>query len=426
MGQGKFSAPRGTQDIFGENVKKWQYMERIARALCERYNIQEIRTPVFEHTEVFARENDASDMVNKEMYTFKDRGDRSLTLRPETTAGISRAFVEHKLYASGAGVQRLYSIGPSFRYERPQKGRMRIFHQFDIEVFSKADPYIDVETIMIGLDYLNELGITKYQVVVNTLGDKESQAAYRQTLVEYFEPHVETLCGDCQRRYTQNPLRILDCKIDHDHPAIVNAPKSQDSLNDVSKDYFDTVCNLLDEMNIDYRVDDKMVRGLDYYNHTVFEVVSTDPNAGAQSTIFAGGRYSQMVEYFGGPKTDAIGFAIGLERALLYAEMAEVSFDTLESIDIYGMPRDKDSCAFIFKAIQKLRHAGYSADMDYELRSMKAQFKTVDRSHAKVAIICGETELSNGELTLKNIETQEQRIVKEDELLNVIASWLGE
>lgn len=420
----KFVAPRGTQDIYGEQSKKWQSLERDARAIAAKYHIEEIRTPIFEHTEVFKRENDASDMVNKEMYTFIDKGDRSLTLRPEATAGISRAFVEHKLYATGKGVQRYFSIGPNFRYERPQKGRMRIFNQFNIEVFSEANPVVDVETIMIGLDYIQKLGIKDFQVVINTLGDKESQKAYRDRLTEYFKPYVDTLCADCKRRYTQNPLRILDCKVDGDKPEVVNAPKSRGSLNETSRVYFETVCSLLDSMHINYRVDDSMVRGLDYYNHTVFEVVSTDPNAGAQSTIFAGGRYSEMVEYFGGPKTDAIGFAIGLERALIYAEMSGTHFDTEDHIDVYGMPRDKESVLSIFKAIQALRHEGFICDFDHDVRSMKAQFKTVDRTHAKVVIICGENERANNQLTLKNIETQQQLQLSLEEGIETIKEWL--
>jgi len=259
-----FKAPRGTQDVFGEDVLKWQFLENKAREMCRRYHVSEMRTPVFEHTEVFDRGNDASDVVNKEMYTFEDRGGRSLTLKPEGTAGLIRAYTEHKLFAQGGGVQRYYYIAPNFRYERPQKGRMRIHHQFGVEFLGVESPYVDVEALFLGLDYLNSLGLKKYKVLINTLGDAESQEAYKKALRDHFKEDLPSLCDDCHRRYEQNPLRMLDCKKDKDHPSMQNAPSNDDYLNESSKEYFAKVLAILDAEGVEYEVDRRLVRGLDY------------------------------------------------------------------------------------------------------------------------------------------------------------------
>ena len=422
----KFKAPRGTQDVYGENMRTWKKIEEIARKNCELYNITEIKTPIFEHTEVFDRGNDASDVVNKEMYTFKDRGDRSLTLKPEGTAGVVRAFVEHKLYAQGAHTQKYFYVGPNFRYERPQKGRMRMHYQFGVEYFGEANPYSDVEAILLGLKVLNDLGINKYKLIINTLGDKESQDAYRKELVKHFEPYIDDLGDDNKRRFTQNPLRILDDKYYQDHEALINAPDNKDYLNETSKTYFEEVLSILDNEEINYEVDPKLVRGLDYYHHTVFEVVSTDEKAGAQSTIFAGGRYDHLVEYFGGPSVSAFGFGMGIERLMVFLESSNLDIKDEISLDVYGMPLDKTSNPLGFKATELIRNLGYEADADYSNRSMRAQFRMVDRTKAKVAMIIGEDEVKNNNVTLKNIETQEQVTIKLEEIENTLKGWLGE
>lgn len=421
----KLRAPRGTQDVYGDNMKIWKKIETVAREACERYNITEMKTPIFEHTEVFDRGNDASDVVNKEMYTFKDRGDRSLTLKPEGTAGVVRAYVEHKLYAQGGGVQKYFYISPNFRYERPQKGRMRMHTQFGVEYFGKANPYSDVEAILVGLGVLNELGLTQYKLVINTLGDKASQAAYREELVEHFRPFIDDMGDDNKRRFEQNPLRILDDKFYQDHEALITAPTNKNSLNESSKAYFDEVINILDAQGINYEVDPKLVRGLDYYHHTVFEVISTDPKAGAQSTIFAGGRYDHLVEYYGGPEVSAIGFGMGIERIMVYLETAEIDVVDEDSIDVYGMPLDKDAKNLVFKASQILRDAGYSVEADYEGRSMRAQFKMVDRTNAKVALLVGDEEYKNETVTLKDIKTQTQVTVPLSEMLEKMNEFIG-
>lgn len=422
----KLVAPRGTQDVFGENMRIWREIERVARLNCDLYHISEMKTPIFEHTEVFDRGNDASDVVNKEMYTFKDRGDRSLTLKPEGTAGVIRAYVEHKLYANGTNVQRYFYISPNFRYERPQKGRMRMHTQFGVEYIGDANPYLDVEAISLALKTLNDLGINQYKLVINTLGDAESQAAYREKLVEHFAPYIDDMGEDNKRRYQQNPLRILDDKYYQDHEGLITAPLNRASLNESSAEYFEKVCDILEKQEISFEVDPKLVRGLDYYHHTVFEIISTDPKAGAQSTICAGGRYDKLVEYYGGPSISAFGFGMGIERLMVYLETAEIKIGDEDTVDVFGMPLDESANDLVFKAMQVLRNEGYITDMDFNNRSMRAQFKLVDRYKAKISLLVGEDEVNNNILTLKNIETQEQVQVPFEELVNVVKNWIGE
>lgn len=426
----KYIAPRGTQDVYGAEARKWQKLEKIAREICDRYHIQEMRTPMYEHTEVFKRENDASDVVNKEMYTFviknRDGESPSLTLRPEGTAGVARAFVQHKLYATGGSFQKYFYIAPNFRYERPQKGRMRIHHQFGVELIGPISPMIDVEAISVGLSFLHEVGLKKFKLLVNTIGDAESQENYKVALREHFKPHLSTMCGDCNRRYEQNPLRMLDCKVDHDHVAVQTAPTNYAYLNETSREYFESLKTLLDAQGIAYEIDSRLVRGLDYYHHTVFEVVSTDEKAGAQSTIFGGGRYNHLIDYFGGPETGAVGLGIGLERLLILAEDSGIEFDTEDGVDVFGMPMGAASNNAVFAMIQSLRQEGYVCDMDVENKSFKAQFKLVDRNNAKIALLCGDDELEKGEFTLKNIETQEQIRVSANEVVTHVKAWLGE
>jgi len=421
----KLRAPRGTQDVFGENMRTWKRIEETARELCDLYHVSEIKTPIFEHTEVFDRGNDASDVVNKEMYTFEDRGGRSLTLKPEGTAGVVRAFVEHKLYAKGNEVQRYFYISPNFRYERPQKGRMRMHYQFGVEYFGDKNPYVDVEGMMLGLDVLNQLGLKDYKLVINTLGDQESQDTYRKELIKHFEPFIDELGEDNQRRFKQNPLRILDDKFYQDHIALKTAPTNRDSLNEESLSYFKKVCEILDTQGIDYEIDPKLVRGLDYYHHTVFEVISTDEKAGAQSTIFAGGRYDHLVKYYGGPDMSAFGFGMGLERIMVFLELAGIDLAQDDTLDVFVMPLDPLANDLGFETLMTLRNLGYVADMDFTNRSMRAQFKLVDRYKAKAAIILGDKEVEENVLTIKNIETQEQVSIKIEELDSLMEKWIG-
>lgn len=421
-----YQAPRGTNDILPSEIAKWHKVEEVIQQFTYLYNYKEIRTPIFEHTEVFKRGNDSSDMVNKEMYTFEDNGKRSLTLRPEGTAGVARAFVEHKLFASQDLPQKLYYVGPQFRYERPQKGRQRIFHQFGVEAIGAKNPLVDVETIALGWSIVQSLGLSDLKVLINTLGDDASRAAYRDALQAHFKDHLPTMCKDCERRYEQNPLRILDCKVDADHVALKSVPNLHDFLSSESKEYFTQVLSLLDELEIPYELDDRLVRGLDYYTHTVFEVVSINKNMGSQSTVFAGGRYDRLVEYFNGPSMSGIGFAMGIERLLLACEGEGIELVEKPSIDAYVLCLDKSVSNMAFQISTILRHSGYVTEMDYLQRSFKAQFKSVERMNATVVVMVGEQELANGTVKLKRISDQKQVEVKIQDIVEAMDSFVSE
>ena len=416
-----YQTPRGTYDILPSDIHKWHDVEAVIRRITSLYRYREIRTPYFEDTKVFKRENDSSDMVNKEMYTF-NMGSESYTLRPEGTAGVIRSFDQHKLYGSMEMPARLYYLGAMFRHERPQKGRQRQFTQFGVENIGAKTPEIDAETIALGYDIVKAMGISSIKVLINTLGDDESRAAYRQALKEHFAPHLDELCGDCQRRYEQNPLRILDCKVDHDKECMKNAPKLSDYLNEESSEYFRRVLACLDALGIPYEIDEHLVRGLDYYTHTVFEVVSTRPDSGAQATIFAGGRYDHFVEYYGGPEMSGIGFAIGLERLIALAEDEGYPFTEEGQCDVYviGLGNVGDS---VLKTLSMLRNAGYQCEGNLVKRSLKAQFKSADRMNAKYIVILGEDEVAQGTLNVKNSADKTQLTLKNEELLDQLKTW---
>src|SRR5690625_2040500 len=332
----EMKAPRGTTDILPKDAKKWQYVEDKIRKICDRYHYKEIRTPLFEHTEVFQRGvGDSTDIVQKEMYTFKDRGNRSLTLRPEGTAAVTRAFVQNKLYGDPNQPVKLYYFMQMFRYERPQQGRMRQLNQFGVEVLGSADPAIDAEVIDLAMTCYQELGLKSLKLVINSLGDQESRKNHRQALVGHFSPHHEELCKDCQLRLTQNPLRILDCKKDKDHPAMKTAPSILDYLNEESMQYFEKVKTYLTQMGIEYEVEKNLVRGLDYYNHTAFEIMSEAEGFGAITTLTGGGRYNGLTEELGGPDVPGIGFGMGLERLLMALEAENINIPVNEALDCY-------------------------------------------------------------------------------------------
>ena len=419
-----YQTPRGTYDILPEEIVKWHDVENVIREVTEKYRYREIRTPYFEDTKVFKRENDSSDMVNKEMYTF-EMGRDSYTLRPEGTAGVIRAFDQHKLYGSMEMPGRFYYIGAMFRHERPQKGRQRQFTQFGIENIGAKSPEIDAECIALGYDIVKKMGISSVKVCLNTLGDDESRAAYREALKKHFAPHLDELCSDCRRRYEQNPLRILDCKVDHDQECLQNAPVLSDYLNEESKAYFEQVLRCLDALGIPYEIDPRLVRGLDYYTHTVFEVVSTRPDSGAQATIFAGGRYDHFVSYYGGPDLSGIGFAIGLERLISLAEGEGHDFGGEPETDAYVIGLGNVGTA-VLKAVQELRHAGMVAEGNLVPRSLKAQFKSADRMQAKYIVIIGEDELKSGTVNIKRSADKVQITAGLDELVKKIREWEGE
>ena len=419
-----YQLPRGTQDVFGAAMEKWHYLEELIREFTTIYDYHEHRTPVFEHTEVYKRENDSSDLVNKEMYTFVDNGNRSLTLRPEGTAGVIRSYVENKLYTLADQPYKCYYLSPNFRYERPQKGRLRIHYQFGAEVIGEKNPLLDVELIALGYSFVKAVGLKDLKVLINSLGDELSRVNYRAALQSYFKPHLALLCEDCQRRYQQNPLRILDCKVDKESDVLRNAPRLADYLSTQSQEYFTAVLKGLASLKIPYEIDERLVRGLDYYADTVFEVVSVNPAMGSQATIFGGGRYDDLVAYFGGPPTSGIGFGMGLERLLVACESENISLPNNEGIDVYIMPLAKAYQEYALLLATQCRAAGYSCDMDYLGRSLKAQFKTVERKKAKIVIIIGEDEIKNSELTLKEISSQNSVKIKEEELIDKLDSWL--
>lgn len=422
-----YQIPRGTQDIYGEESWNWQQLEKLLRQFCYLYNFEEIRTPIFEHTNVFKRENDSSDMVNKEMYTFTPaNSSTSLTLRPEGTAGVVRSYVENKMFANPDLPVKLYYMGPMFRHERPQKGRLRMFNQFGVESLGLKNPYADVETMTMAYSILKALGLEDIKILLNTLGDDESRAAYREALKEYFAPYVKDLCADCQRRYEQNPLRLLDCKIDHDKECMKNAPKIQDYLNEESREYFETVKSLLDQMEIPYEVDDNLVRGLDYYTHTVFEIVSENKEMGAQSTLLAGGRYDNLIPYYGGPEQSGIGWALGEERLLLALEAEGIELPGRPELDTYVMVLDDDARGYAFDLLSMLRAYGYRSDMDMQKKSFKGQFKAADRAKAKTVLLIGGDEAKNNTVTLKYKAKNYQETIPADKLIETLDHLLEE
>lgn len=405
----KIKAPRGTMDILPEQAKKWQYIEKQFKSICQRYNYKEIRTPLFEHTELFQRSvGDTTDIVQKEMYEFKDRGGRSITLRPEGTAPVARAYVENKLYGDPKQPHKLFYFMQMFRYERPQQGRMRQLNQFGVEVLGSKDPAIDAEVIDLAMTCYKELGLTSLKLVINSLGDEESRAQYRKALVEHFTPHKEELCKDCQTRLEQNPLRVLDCKTDSEHPAMKKAPSILDYLNEESRSYFDKVKSYLTTIGVDYEIDPNLVRGLDYYNHTAFEIMSEAEGFGAITTLAGGGRYNGLVEELGGPSTPGIGFGMGIERLLLALEAENISLPLTNQLDYYMVTMGERADVESFRIIHYLRKHGIQVDKDYQGRKPKAQFKAANRLNVRYVLVLGDEELDKEIINLKDMETGEQ------------------
>lgn len=414
-----YQTVKGTYDILPDDLKAYEDLEDSFRLLLELYGYKLMKTPVFEYTGVFKKENDTSDMVTKEMYTFSPNEKDSLTLRPEGTAGIIRSVIQNKLYASNELPLKLAYIEEMFRHERPQKGRQRQFTQMGVECLGDKSPLIDAEVIALGYNFIKLVGLKDIKVLINSLGDSESRLAYKDALKNYFKDYKDQLCYDCQNRFDKNPLRILDCKVDHDKDFMKNAPKMSDYLSDSAKQYFAKLKMYLDELNIPYVVDDKLVRGLDYYTDTVFEVVSTNNEAGSQATIFAGGRYDNLVEELGGPSLSGIGFAIGLERLLIMARAEDVMCEIEDGVDCYLIDVSGGS-PYALKIAEELRNNFYSCVANLYERSMKSQFKSADRIKATYTLIVGEDELNNNTVTIKDNITKEQINVPYIELINTL------
>ncbi|ERJ12700.1 histidine--tRNA ligase [Haloplasma contractile] len=420
-----YQAPRGTYDILPSDITKWHYLEAIINDVTNQFNYKEIRTPIFESSDLFTRSvGETTDIVSKEMYNFEDKKGRNMTLRPEGTAGVVRAYVQNKLYADANTLSKLYYVGPMFRYERAQKGRQRQFTQFGVEAIGSLNPAVDAEVIALAVEIIKRLGLKEIKVAINSLGDTDSRVQFREALINHFKGEIDSFCSDCQKRIESNPLRILDCKKDRSHPLMVSAPKTIDFLNEESKQFFDTVINYLDALNIDYIVDTNLVRGLDYYNHTVFEVMSNVKGFGAQTTLVGGGRYNGLVQDIGGPDQPGIGFAFGMERLILAMEAEDVEIQNNDDIDIYVVALGDVAHDYAFTLQHKLRENGIKVEKDYFSRKIKSQFKQADKLNATYTVVIGDDEIKNDQFTIKNMKTGNQKEISSNGIINYIKSNL--
>ena len=408
------SAVRGTRDILPGDVERWQQVETVARQVCERYGYVELRTPVIEREELFAKgTGESTDIVQKEMYAFTDKGGERVTLRPEATPGMVRAFVEHALEQS-LPVPKLYTLGPMFRYERPQKGRYRQFHQLNVEVFGVADPSVDAEVIEMACTLVAALGIAGSDLVINSVGCAACRPAFSDALLKALGEDVGQLCGDCQRRAATNPLRIFDCKVPADQPIIDALPHSVDYACDACREHFDAVQGYLRSYGLPFRVSHRLVRGLDYYTRTTFELLSSQ--LGAQNALLGGGRYDGLVKRLGGPDRPAIGFAAGLERLVLALPDGAGAAGN----DVFVVAIGEEARAAAFGLARALRAGGLRTLVDYESRSAKAQLKRADRAGARHVVIVGGDELARGEVTVKTMATGEQEAVARERVVEAL------
>ncbi len=415
---------KGTHDIINEEATMYVHIEYLCRFVSSLYGFKEIRTPIIEHTNLFQRSvGESSDIVNKEMYTFMDKGGRSLTLRPEMTAGVMRSIVSNKLYANADLPLKYCYAGPCFRYERPQAGRYRQFHQFGVEAVGVSSFYHDLEVLLLGKAIFDALFIKDITIKINTLGDEQTRTNYKKALKEYFAKYIDNMCEDCKRRYEINPLRILDCKVEEDKKIIANAPKIRDYLSDEARAYFDSIVKELDALKINYEIDDNLVRGLDYYTGLVFEYHSlSNSSLGA---IGGGGHYNNLLKEVGGPDLEGVGLSLGLER--LVECFKNLKFESHPvGPDFYVISSNEESKQFGFSVAETLRNNGYDVDMNYENKSFKSQFKLASKCAAKFAIILGEEELNKGEIKVKNLKTQEQTYIKIEDMPVVLNDMLNE
>ena len=407
--------PKGTKDVLPKDSYKWQYIEKIARQVADDFNAGEIRTPTFEHTEVFLRGvGETTDIVNKEMYTFTDKGDRSITLKPEGTAGVVRAFIENGLN-SQALPQKLYYITPCFRYERPQAGRLREFHQFGVEFLGSDDANIDAETILLAHTFFKRLNIDGLTLYLNSIGCPECRKNYDKALKEFLSQREGDLCELCKDRKEKNPLRVLDCKNPNCQEILKGAPRILDYICDDCKAHFEKVQKLLTLAGVEFKIDSGIVRGLDYYTKTVFEFVST--NIGAQGTVCGGGRYNGLVSQLGGADVPGIGFAMGIERILLLLDAVGVQIPDDNGVEVYFAPMGEKEAEKAFELCSKLREMGVKAELDHMQRGIKSQFKYADKIKAKNVAVIGSSELENGELKLKRMSDGVESLIKFDDFI---------
>lgn len=417
----KIKRIKGTQDILPGQSENWQFLESVLRSQMRKFNYNEIRTPVFEQTELFARGiGEVTDIVSKEMYTFEDRGKKSLTLKPEMTAPVIRAFIEHNLVTKFP-LNKIYYIAPLFRQENPQAGRLRQFHQFGAEAIGSASPEIDFELILLAMDTYQQLGLKNLVLKMNSVGTPEDRENYKSLLKEFIEPNLSKYCPDCQKRYETNILRVLDCKITTCSQLNKNAPRLMDSLCEASQDHFNTVSELLKVQNIDFVLDPYLVRGLDYYTHTVFEI--TSGSLGSQDAICGGGRYDLLSKQLGGPDVPAVGFASGMERLLMVLEAQQLISESVPKLDIFIAPLDSAASLTTNKWLYQFRNAGYRCDRDYMGRSLKSQMREANRQNARLVLLLGEEELKNSMFSVKDMLNSTQENVKFGEIENYIDNF---
>lgn len=424
----KYSQPKGTFDILPKQLKpedswklsyKWQYVENVIRNTCADYGFGEIRTPAFESTDLFIRSvGDASDIVSKEMYTFEDKGGRSMSLRPEGTAPVIRAFVENHLSQLGAE-HKLFYIGPYFRYDRPQAGRFRQFHQFGVEAIGRADPLQDVEIIDLLWEVYRRLGLTQLTLLLNSVGDAETRALYQKALIDFLQPHFAHLSKDSQERFHKNPLRILDTKDKNEIELLQKAPSILDFLTPACKEHFDKVCEHLKILGIPYTIEHRLVRGLDYYNHTVFEITSNV--LGAQNTIGAGGRYDGLMKALDGPDLPSIGFGTGIERILSTMEGQHISFPEPSAPFLYFIPLGEKASSILFPLLCQLRHEGIFVNMYAKSPKMQKALQEASASGATFSVILGDEELNQGICQLKNLLTRQSESISLDHLYSTLS-----
>ena len=409
-------APRGTQDLIPQDSWRWQYLEKKFQEVCAVYGYKEIRFPTFEHTELFLRGvGDTTDVVQKQMYTFEDKGGRSITLRPEGTASTARSFIENGLFQLPMPLKMYYDV-PCFRYEKSQKGRLREFHQFGIEAFGSKGPSIDAEVVSLAVTFLNEAGLSDLSVNINSIGCPECRAKYNEALKEFLRPKLDELCDTCKSRFERNPLRILDCKSEICNELCKGAPRLLDYICDDCREHFEGFKKNLDALGIKYTIDDGIVRGLDYYTKTVFEIIS------GGFTVCGGGRYDGLIEELGGNSTPAVGFGLGIERLLLRLEENNVELPGDDKPDLYIAPMGADAAAHAAAIAQRLRKAGISADYDHMGRSLKAQMKYADKLGAKYTIVLGDNEIASGAARVKDMASGEEKEI----LIEKIAEFFGE
>ncbi|WP_432401222.1 histidine--tRNA ligase [Wukongibacter sp. M2B1] len=413
-------APRGTKDVLPSKVYKWAYVEKMFSEICEKFGYKEIRTPVFEHTELFKRSvGETTDIVQKEMYTFSDNGGRDITLKPEGTAPVVRAFVENKIYAD-AQPTKLFYITPCFRYERPQAGRLRAFHQFGVEVFGAKNPSVDAEVISVAMTFFKKLGLENLELKINSIGCPKCRQKYSEALREFLKQKLDKLCNTCSDRYERNPMRIIDCKKEECQEEIKDAPLILDYICDECREHFNKLQKYLDLMELEYEIDPRIVRGLDYYNRTAFEIISRE--IGSQATVCGGGRYDGLVEEVGGPETPGVGFGLGIERLLLTLENNNINIPEPKGIDVFIVTMGDRAYERAIEISQKLRMNMVAVDIDHMGRSTKAQFKFSNKLNSLYTIVIGDNELDNNVVSLKNMETGNQDEIALDSIVDEIVN----